>query len=67
MLLQNLKLIDCKMIDADLSFEKSDVDATLIGDIVSIKNPRSGTIRVDKVGEIIMDDEEARGVVCQNG
>ena len=64
---KNLKLIDCKMIDADLSFEKSDVDATLIGDIVSIKNPKSGTIRVDKVGEIIMDDEDARGAVCQNG
>ena len=63
---KNLKLIDCKMLDADLSFEKSDVDATLIGDIVSIKNPKSGSIRVDRVGEIIMDDEDARGVVYQN-
>ena len=63
---KNLKLIDCKMIDADLSFEKSDVDATLIGDIASIKNPTSGSIRVDRVGEIIMDDEEARGTVYQN-
>ena len=64
---KNLKLIDCKMLDTDLSFEKSDVDATLIGDIVSIKNPKSGSIRVDRVGEIIMDDENARGVVYQNG
>ena len=64
---KNLKLIDCKMIDADLSFEKSDVDAKLIGDIVSIKNPKSGSIRVDRVGEMIMDDEDARGVVYQIG
>jgi hypothetical protein len=62
----NLKLINCKMIEADLSFEKSEVDATLVGDIVSTKNPKSGTIRVKHVDEIIMDDENAKGKIIIN-
>ena len=60
---KGLKLINCKMIDCDLSFEKSDVEATVIGEVESIKNPRSGKIVVDSVKEIIMDDEQAKGVV----
>lgn len=53
---KNLKLIDCEMIDTDLSFEYSDVEASIIGHIVSIKNPKSGTIVADSVGEIIRED-----------
>ena len=60
---KNLTLTDCEMIDADLCFEKSDVKATLTAPVVSIKNPASGYIRVPSVGEIIRDDENARGVV----
>lgn len=44
------------MIDTDLSFEYSDVDAKIIGNVVSIKNPKSGKIIVDSVGEIIKED-----------
>ena len=54
------------MIDADLAFEKSDVDAEIIGDIISIKNPTSGIIRVANVEEIIMDDENAHGEIITN-
>lgn len=39
----------------DLSFEKSEVNATLITPVLSIKNPASGTIAVPSVGEIILD------------
>lgn len=53
---KNLKLIDCEMIDCDLSFEYSDVEASIKGHIVSIKNPKSGTIIADSVGEIIKED-----------
>ncbi len=60
---KNLRLIHCKMIDADLAFEKSDVEATLTAPIVSVKNPRSGHIQAPAVGELIMDDPEARGMV----
>ena len=53
---RNLKLVDCTMEDADLSFEYSDVDATILGHVDSIKNPRSGKIVADSVGEVIRGD-----------
>lgn len=60
---EGLKLINCTMIDCDLAFEKSDVDADIRSSVVSIKNPRSGIIRVRSVGEMIMDDPDAKGQV----
>lgn len=51
------------MVDTDLSFERSDVEATLTAPIVSIKNPLSGHIYVPEVGELIMDIESAHGQV----
>lgn len=53
---KNLKMIDCEMIDTDLAFEYSDVDASILGHVDSIKNVKSGTITVDSVGEIINED-----------
>lgn len=53
---KNLKLINCTMEGTDLSFEYSDVDADVKGAIDSVKNPRSGHITADAVGEVIMDD-----------
>ena len=41
--------------DCDLAFEYSTVQADIRGHVVSIKNPRSGSITVDSVGEIITD------------
>lgn len=60
---KNLKLINCEMIDTDLCFEKSEVEASIVTPVVSIKNPLSGTITVPSVGEIIMDDENAKGEI----
>ena len=54
---KNLKLINCTMEDTDLAFEYSDVEATISGHVDSIKNPRSGSITVDTVGEVIMTDD----------
>jgi len=58
-----LKLINCRMIDTDLSFERSDVEATVTTVVDSIKNPRSGVIKVAGVKEIIMDDPLAQGQI----
>lgn len=55
---KNLELVNCKMIDCDLAFENSSVNATLIGNVKSIKNPLSGLIVADSVDEIIMDDKK---------
>lgn len=60
---KDLKLINCEMTDTDLCFEKSDVEAEITTPVISIKNPHSGTIRVPSVGEIIMDEPEAKGKV----
>ena len=60
---KNLRLIDCEMIDTDLAFERSEVEATLTVPIVSIKNPLSGHIYVPAVGEIIRDIDGANGEV----
>lgn len=62
---KNLKLIDCEMVDADLCFEKSEVSATLTAPVQSIKNPLSGTIFAPSVGEVILDDPNARGQVVR--
>ena len=60
---KGLRLVNCEMEEADLCFEKSDVEATVTTEVISIKNPRSGHIRVPAVGEIIRDDEEALGEI----
>ncbi|MCM1246753.1 MAG: DUF3737 family protein, partial [Roseburia sp.] len=64
---KNLTLVDCEMVDTDLAFEKSQVKATITTPVISIKNPLSGRIEVPKVGEIIMDDEHARGEIIIGG
>lgn len=53
---KNLKLIHCTMEDTDLSFEYSEVEADIKGHIISVKNPKSGRIVADSVGEIIRGD-----------
>lgn len=58
---KGLRLINCRMIDTDLAFEKSEVEADVTTVVDSIKNPRSGIIKVPGVKEIIMNDNEAKG------
>lgn len=53
---KGLKLINCTMVDCDLSFEKSSVDARVVGHIDSVKNPESGIIVADSIGEIIYEN-----------
>ena len=53
---KKLTLLGCTMENTDLAFEYSDVEATIQGHVDSIKNPRSGLITLDSVGEVIMED-----------
>lgn len=62
---KGLKLIGCRMEGCDLAFERSDAEADILSDVVSIKNPYSGTIRVLSVGEIIRDDPNAKGRIIE--
>jgi hypothetical protein len=53
------------MIDTDLAFERSEVEAVITTPVLSIKNPYAGHISVPEVGEIIMDDENAKGEIIK--
>ena len=63
---KGLQLIDCEMIDTDLCFEKSEVEATILTSVISIKNPLAGHIYAASVGEVIWDDENAHGEIIIN-
>ena len=53
---KGLILEDCTMEACDLAFERSEVKATVKGSIDSVKNPISGYIEADGIGEEIWDD-----------
>lgn len=53
--IENLKLVNCKLINTSLAFEYSSVDATVINHIDSIMNPLSGHIKAKSIGEVILD------------
>lgn len=53
---KGLKLINCEMEAADLAFEYSEVEADVRGHIDSVKNPLSGRIVADSIGEVILRD-----------
>lgn len=61
---KGLKLIDCETEDTDLAFEYSDVDATIRGSVLSVKNPRAGKIVADGYGEIILTDDSKYPCGC---
>ena len=52
---KGLKLMNCEMIDTDLAFEYSDVLADVHGEILSVKNPKSGRILADSYGKIVLE------------
>jgi hypothetical protein len=55
---KGLKFIDCTFENCDLSFEYSEVEGNIIGDIVSIKNPLCGTIKLSGNTELIKDEND---------
>ena len=55
--IKGLVMKNCKLIDTTLSFEYSEVDATIEGHIDSVKNPSSGRIHAGSIGELIMEDD----------
>ncbi len=56
---EGLKMINCRMEEADLSFEKSEVEAEITSPVISIKNPKSGFIKVPSYEELIMTEESS--------
>ena len=53
---KGLVLENCTMENTDLSFENSYVEADVVGNIMSVKNPLGGYVRADSIDEIIWQD-----------
>lgn len=63
---EDLVLEDCTFdADADLAFEDSSLHATVLSGMTSIKNPRSGSINVKSVGELILDENILAPADCK--
>lgn len=57
--IDGLKLVNCKLLRTDLAFEYcKDIDADIHSHVDSVKNPISGVITTDSIGEIIQDDDQ---------
>ena len=62
----DLVLEDCVIEPSgDLAFEYSSVVATVRGAITSVKNPRSGHIKADSIGEVIIDENIKKPGDCE--
>lgn len=63
---KGLVMEDCTMGDeCDLSFEDSDFTATINSAIVSVKNPRSGSLKALAIGEVIIDKNVLAPADCK--
>lgn len=54
--IENLKLVNCKLINTSLAFEYcQNIEADIVTNIDSITNPISGVIKAPSIGEMIID------------
>lgn len=58
--MENIKMENCKLLNTNLAFEYSTVDATIDSSIDSVKNPISGVIRAKEINEIIFDNTDVQ-------
>lgn len=56
--MENVTMRNCKLLNTDLAFEYSSVDAEINSSINSIKNPYSGRIVAKEIKDIIFDNKE---------
>lgn len=56
--IENLVMKNCKLLNTTLAFEYSTVDVDIDGTIDSVKNPTSGIIRAERIGELIMEKDK---------
>lgn len=53
--MDGVRLVNCKLLNTDLAFEYSSVDAEVITEIDSVKNPTSGKIHAKAIRELILE------------
>ena len=54
--MDGVTLVNCKLVNTDLAFEYSSVNADICSSVLSVKNPREGVISAESIGEIILDE-----------
>lgn len=67
--IDNLVMKNCKLINTTLAFEYSNVDAEITSAVDSVFNPGSGTIRAERIGELIVEkdkiDPSLTKIICK--
>lgn len=56
--IDGLVMKDCRLLNTNLAFEYCTVDAELLGRVDSVKNPISGRIVADEIGELILEPDK---------
>ena len=56
--IKNLKMVNCKLDNTTLAFEYSDLDVEIKSHVDSVLNPRSGVIKADSIGDLIMESDK---------
>ena len=68
--IDNLVMKNCKLVNTTLAFEYSSVEAEINSKIDSVFNPGSGTIKAQKIGELIIEkdkiDPAKTKIVCED-
>ena len=68
--IDNLVMKNCRLLNTTLAFEYSSVDVDITSSVDSVFNPGSGTIRAEKIGELIVEkdksDPEKTLIICNN-
>ena len=66
--IDNLIMNNCRLINTTLAFEYSDVSADIRGPIESVFNPKSGTIKADKINHLVIEkdkiDPSKTNIIC---
>jgi len=54
---EDIKLVNCRLIDTTLAFEYSTVDAEIVNRAESIFDPAGGRIKAESIGELIVEPD----------
>lgn len=67
--IENLVMKNCKLVGTTYAFEYSTVDVEVTGRVDSILNPKSGVIRAEEIGNLILEpdkiDPQATQILCE--
>ncbi len=67
--IDHLVMKNCRLINTTLAFEYSDVEADIRGNVESVFNPKSGSIKADRIGYLVIEkdriDPSKTQIICE--